>query len=201
MSFVYPLAVLFTWFCSKCCVECQKPLGMANGAIIDGQITASTEWDPPTHAARIGRLFHVLGSGGWIARTNDASQWIQIDLLFQHKVTQVATQGRSIYCCQWVTKYNLQHRTDGVNFQYYKEQGQTINKVKTRSSMTKLNKAPYSYRFHDQKPFIPQSERDKERFLVVGRQARLILLHGNFEILGYHDQKSYEAMEYKQGEL
>jgi len=115
---------------------------MANGAIIDGQITASTEWDPVTHGAKLGRLFSMPGSGGWVAGTNNVNQWIQIDLLLQHKVTRVATQGRSIHCCQWIAKYNLQHRADGVNFQYYKEQGQTINKVKTQSSITKLNRAP-----------------------------------------------------------
>ena len=129
---------------------------MANGAILDGQITASTEWNPVTHGAKLGRLFYMSASGGWIAGTNKVNQWIQLDLILQHKVTRVATQGRGTYCCQWVTKYNLQHCTDGVNFQYYKEQGQTVSKVKTCSSITKLNKAHYSCRFHYRKAFVPQ---------------------------------------------
>jgi len=45
------------------------------------------------------------------------------------KVTRVATQGRYSVYNQWVTKYKLQYSDDGVNFQYYKEQGQTTDKV------------------------------------------------------------------------
>ena len=103
---------------------------MANGAISDEQLAASSEWDayfPVTH----GRLFFISadGYGSWAARTNDVNQWIQIDLRNQNtKVTRVATQGRADDL-QWVTKYNLQYSYDGVNFQYYNEQGQTIKKV------------------------------------------------------------------------
>ena len=103
---------------------------MANGAISDEQLDASSEWDayfPVTH----GRLYFTLaaGYGAWAAGTNDVNQWIQIDLGSQNtKVTRVATQGRPDYP-QWVAKYNLQYGYDGVNFQYYSEQGQTIKKV------------------------------------------------------------------------
>ena len=42
----------------------------------------------------------------------------------QHaKVTRVATQGRNAAYIQWVTKYKLQYSDDGVNFQYYQENG------------------------------------------------------------------------------
>jgi len=38
-------------------------------------------------------------------------------------VTRVATQGRNAAYSQWVTKYKLQYSDDGVNFQYYQENG------------------------------------------------------------------------------
>ena len=107
---------------------CQQPLGMANGAISDEQLSASSEWEGMP--VNLSRLHLKLSWGSWVAATNDTNQWIQIDLIGQHtKVIRVATQGRSTYCCQWVTKYNLLYGNNGVNFQYYKEQGQTVTKV------------------------------------------------------------------------
>lgn len=107
---------------------------MANGAITEGQVTASTEWDKVTHAAMFGRLFYNSRAAAWISRLNNVNQWLQIDLISPHtKVTRVATQGRSAssFCCQWVAKYNMQYSTNGVIFQYYKEQGHNNTKVKS----------------------------------------------------------------------
>ena len=78
-------------------------------------------------------------SGSWSARTNDANQWLQIDLGNQlTKVTRLASQGRNYNPSwpygahsQWVTKYKVQYSNDGSNFQNYKEQGQSAEKVKT----------------------------------------------------------------------
>ena len=98
---------------------------MENGAILDEQITASSQWNF-NHAPFQGRL-HFQGS--WNAGTNDLHQWLQVDLGSQYtKVTSVATQGRNDLA-QWVTKYKLTCSDDGVNFQYYKEQGQPADKV------------------------------------------------------------------------
>ena len=103
---------------------------MENGAIADGQITASTIWDSyfVAHAARL-RLKPFLSSfriGAWVAGTHhgDLSPWLQVDLGRQFNITRVATQGRQEYP-QWVTSYNLQKSDDGVTFGYYMdEQGQ-----------------------------------------------------------------------------
>ncbi|KAL9983511.1 hypothetical protein ACROYT_G005695 [Oculina patagonica] len=108
---------------------CQKPLGMSTGAISDGQITASSQWNS-NHAAVQGRLFFTRTgpkSGSWSSRKNDGNQWLQIDLGPRHTgVTGVATQGRSDYN-QWVTQYRLQYSDDGVNFQDYgKGQGGAV---------------------------------------------------------------------------
>ena len=105
---------------------------MEFGAIKDGQIQASSEWDL-NHAAIQGRLkFQKSGikQGAWSARKNDNNQWLQIDLQASYtKVTAVASQGRN-QVNQWVTKYKLQYSNDGVTFRYYREQGQTVDKVR-----------------------------------------------------------------------
>ena len=106
---------------------------MENGAIRDEQITASSQWDFH-HAPFQGRL-HFQGTaskaGSWSAHKNDLRQWLQVDMGSQYtKVTGVATQGRNaIFPRQWVTKYKLTCGNDGVNFHYYREQGQTADKV------------------------------------------------------------------------
>ena len=107
---------------------------MENGAISDGQISASSEYDS-NYAAHQGRLnFTENGSkmGAWAARQSDLNQWLQIDLLNNKTiVTRVATQGRnSVSYSEWVTKYKLQYSDDGVTFQYYKEEGQNNATVK-----------------------------------------------------------------------
>ena len=112
---------------------------MESGAISDAQITASSEWNA-YHAPFQGRLhFHVVKRmGGWSAGKKDLFQWLQIDLGSQYtKVTGVATQGRSDEF-QWVTKYRLQYSVDGVNFQYYMDQGQTVHKVNYTPTLSKF---------------------------------------------------------------
>ena len=105
---------------------------MENGAILDEQITASSQWDDD-HAPFQGRLhFQASGKkqGCWSAAKNDVHQWLQVDLGSQFtKVTRVATQGRNGGFAQWVRRYKLQHSNDEVKFQYYREQGQTADKV------------------------------------------------------------------------
>ena len=108
---------------------------MESGAISDERISASSEWDHD-HAAIQGRLNFqktAIKRGAWSALTNDANQWLQVDLgSYYTKITRIATQGRNSPSSvnQWVTKYKLQYGNNGVNFQFYREQGQTTSKVK-----------------------------------------------------------------------
>ena len=122
---------------------------MENGAISDGQITASSQLDS-NHTVIQARLHFKATAGkagSWSARGNDVNQWLQIDLRSRHtNVTRVATQGQNGYP-QWVTKYKLQYSSDGVKFQYYRNQDQTADKVKYMSAkLTKYLKA-FSYTF------------------------------------------------------
>ena len=113
-------------------LECQEPLGMDSGDILDGQISASSEWNSNTAAIQGRLFFQATGAkqGGWSPADNNPEEWLQVDLGNQWtKVTGVATQGRNGNYDQWVTVYNLQNSNDGLNFQYYREQGQTESKV------------------------------------------------------------------------
>lgn len=62
-------------------------------------MTASSEWDVNLgrHAPNLGRLHYQANGvkqGAWIAGSNNADEWLQIDLINRNtKVTGVATQG------------------------------------------------------------------------------------------------------------
>ena len=122
------------------CRRCRGALGMEKGEISDGQISASSRLDA-NHAAIQGRLNFEAGGvkqGAWSAKKNDANQWLQVDLGSRYaRVTRVATQGRNA-ASQWVTAYKLQCSNDGVNFQYYREQGKNENKVKYFSNTLRI---------------------------------------------------------------
>ena len=104
--------------------ECDDPLGVESGAISDGQMSASSQWDEILTASQ-GRLNvkAVPGKGrSWSAKDNNVHQWLQVDLGNPHtKVTALATQGRSDFPL-WVTKYKVQYSGDGVSFQYFMDE-------------------------------------------------------------------------------
>eukprot|EP00057_Strongylocentrotus_purpuratus_P014993 XP_011669467.1 PREDICTED: lactadherin-like [Strongylocentrotus purpuratus] len=93
------------------------PLGLESYIIPDSSLTASSEYSADHSVKRV-RLNLVRDGnlkGGWIARTRDANQWIQVDLADIYRITSVATQGRQ-EASQWVTSYKLACSTDGTTF-------------------------------------------------------------------------------------
>ena len=105
---------------------------MESGAISDGQVTASSIYDNTLmpYNGRLNSLTSQSIAGAWAPAYPSVNHWLQIDLSLNHtRVTGVATQGRN-NCCQRVTKYKLQYSDDEVNFLYYREQGQSTDKVK-----------------------------------------------------------------------
>ena len=103
---------------------------MSNNEISHGHISASSQYEAdraPFH----GRLKFNESGGCWSASSNDASQWLQVDLgNIYTEVTRVATQGRNgINLIDWVKNYMLHYGNDGINFHYYREQGETADKV------------------------------------------------------------------------
>ena len=134
--------------------ECKNALGMENGSISDGQISASSEWNATHHTdqcwlattyyadqwdaihyAHQGRLqFKADGLRGfaWSAAENGINQWLQVDLGSNFtRVTGLATQGRDDYDW-WVIEYKLLYSNyQHSNFKDYKERGQKVAKVNT----------------------------------------------------------------------
>ena len=109
---------------------CITPLGVEDGAILDTQISASSQLDY-THSAKQARLHSKAdGSkwGSWSALKDDLNQWLQVDLRSFTRVTRVATQGRN-GLDQWVTKYNLQYSDNGDIFHFFEEAGNNAAKV------------------------------------------------------------------------
>ena len=98
---------------------------MESGLITDEQISFSFQEKNNT---KVLRLHHTRKSR--IAYVEDFNRWLQLDLRAQNtEVTRVAAQGSHQHD-KWVKKYKLQYSNYGVRFQNYKEQGQTISKVK-----------------------------------------------------------------------
>ena len=105
-------------------------LGMESGAILDRQISASTEYSDE-YLASFGRL-NYKDRWAWSSLKVDPYQWLQVDVSSQHiSVVRVATQGNRPYLDQeYVTSYKLQYGNDEQVFYYYREQGESTEKVK-----------------------------------------------------------------------
>ena len=116
---------------------------MESRAITDGQISASSQYsvyNAPNHGRLNGQKILTVKEGAWSPATSDVNQWFQIDLGSTNiTVTRVATQGRNGHH-QCVDKYKLQYSDDEGNFQYYKEQGQAIEKVSKTHDQVKAAK-------------------------------------------------------------
>ncbi|XP_030849105.1 fibropellin-1 isoform X5 [Strongylocentrotus purpuratus] len=112
--------------CRTAILNDPRPLGLESYVIPDSSMTASSE-ESADHGAKRGRLnvrkVKTL-RGAWSARSNNANQWIQVDLLDLYRINSVATQGRQAYN-QWVTSYKLACSTDGTTF--HTVQGISIN--------------------------------------------------------------------------
>lgn len=83
--------------------------------VADYQLSASSYWgNQDNHSPRHGRLRGSTGIGGWVRHaSNTGDKWIQVDLLRNHQITGVVTQGRLHHHDQWVTSYTMSYRVDG----------------------------------------------------------------------------------------
>ena len=114
---LYVYVVSFSFTLDRDC----RPLGMGSGAILDSQITASSEYSPLLAPSR-GRLNSQVHAGSWSALVLDVNQWLQVDFLQNVTLSKVATQGRHSYP-QWVLSYLLSYSMDGSAFETYKQCG------------------------------------------------------------------------------
>ncbi|XP_047394769.1 lactadherin isoform X5 [Sciurus carolinensis] len=114
---------------------CSEPLGLKDNVIPDKQITASSSFK--TWGLRAfgwypfyGRLDKQGKFNAWTAQSNDASEWLQVDLGSQKQVTGVITQGaRDFGHIQYVAAYKVAYSNDGVNWTEYKEHGAVDSKI------------------------------------------------------------------------
>ena len=103
---------------------------MESGNIADSKITTSSILNDDSRASQARLNYKADGGlgGGWSSHTNDANQWLQVDLSIYTRVTRVATQGRNGYD-QWVTKYKVEYSEDGQSFQLYKSSNASVARV------------------------------------------------------------------------
>ncbi|CAH1244449.1 PKD1 [Branchiostoma lanceolatum] len=98
-----------------CTGRCNEavPLGLENGLISDGNITASsTHADCSTATARLNST--VPGqTTGWCPETANTEQWLQVNLGSEVKVAGIVTQGQGGGLDAWVTSYKLLYSIDG----------------------------------------------------------------------------------------
>lgn len=96
---------------------CDVPLGMQDGRVSKGMLTASSmynhyygPWNARLHARNYGSI-----RGGWVAKYRNRNQWIQIDLGVVTRVKRIATQGR-YDANQWVKSYTVSYSSGGSRF-------------------------------------------------------------------------------------
>lgn len=77
--------------------DCNNPLGVGDGTVKDDMMKASSSFSSATVGAENGRLGWERGGGAWCPATlvaEESSEWIEIDLGKEAKVTGLLTQGR-----------------------------------------------------------------------------------------------------------
>ncbi|VFV26520.1 milk fat globule-egf factor 8 [Lynx pardinus] len=114
---------------------CAEPLGMKDNTIPDRQITASSiyrtwglnafSWYP-----FYARLDKQGKFNAWTAQTNDASEWLQVDLGTKRQVTGIITQGaRDFGHIQYVAAYRVAYSNNSMNWTEYRDQGALDSKI------------------------------------------------------------------------
>ena len=109
---------------------CNKPLGMQDGTISDGQISASSErrlYFGPENA-RLNFSGTRMRVSAWVARKRDRNPWLQVDFGNVTIVTGIDTQGRASSsscgeCHDWVKNYTVSYSQDNATFYQYRQDG------------------------------------------------------------------------------
>ena len=83
-----------------------RPPWYGNGAISDGQISASSELSAD-HAPTKSRL--ILSEGTWLPLKDDGDGWLQIDLRNNDIIVKRVARQRMNALPKWITSYNLQY--------------------------------------------------------------------------------------------
>ncbi|XP_037365901.1 lactadherin [Talpa occidentalis] len=114
---------------------CTEPLGMKDNTIPDKQITASSvyrTWGLSTFSwlPFYARLDRQGKFNAWTAQSNSASEWLQIDLGSQKRVSGIITQGaRDFGHIQYVAAYKIAYSDNGMNWTEYSDPGAIDSKI------------------------------------------------------------------------
>ena len=70
------------------------PIGIETGEILNSQITSSSDQSPYHRAyqARLNNGPQIKNAGAWCPKKQDSNQWLQVDMEYERKVVQIATQ-------------------------------------------------------------------------------------------------------------
>ncbi|XP_078658315.1 uncharacterized protein LOC144903774 [Branchiostoma floridae x Branchiostoma belcheri] len=114
--------------------DCYHALGMEDGGITDGQVTASSA--VPGSEAWRARL-HGRGPGAWLPKAGDEKPWLQIDLLQPTVVTGLETQPlwdgptnylpTTEYRIYWYRKFQLFYSDDSNQWTVYSDSSRTVS--------------------------------------------------------------------------
>ncbi|KAM6202410.1 lactadherin [Rhynchocyon petersi] len=137
---------------------CFEPLGMKDHTISDKQITASSihntwgvsAWGWLPSFARLDRqgVFNA-----WTAKTNNTSEWLQIDLGSERQLTGIITQGaREFGHVQYVASFKVAYSDDGDTWTEYRDDGALESKVfcgnsDNNSHKKNLFESPFTARY------------------------------------------------------
>ncbi|XP_019614010.1 PREDICTED: uncharacterized protein LOC109461971 [Branchiostoma belcheri] len=99
----------------------QQSLTMVGNLIPDASFSASSELDAG-HAAVYGNLGKVVEDGTvhfWAPSTDQAGEFVEVDLTQPLKISGVATKGGGT---RWLTKFKIQHSMDGSTWTDYEQE-------------------------------------------------------------------------------
>lgn len=103
------------------CLDCTWPLGLAEWVIPNEAMSASSSLGT-NYAPWMGRLGGRVGGGAWCAKSNDNTQYLQVDLGYLAKIQGLAIQGKEGVSrhptleAAWVKSFTLSHSVDGFSW-------------------------------------------------------------------------------------
>ena len=95
--------------------ECHFPLGLENGMLTDGQISASSYLDDQ-HLPYFARL---RNDSYWQPEANDTSPWIQVTFSSQVVISVLVIQGAGVIDGGWVNQISVSYSDDGEHWNIY----------------------------------------------------------------------------------
>ena len=120
--------------------DCKRPLGLEDGTIFDGQITASSEHNQPEDVYNCcdSRFARLNSDGIWIPDIKESHHWIRINLVANYTVTGIVVQGPGPLAQNWVMtcKVKYEEMAGSGPLVYIMDTGRT-DKVAIKIKFTK----------------------------------------------------------------